>query len=314
MSLKSNFSNIHLNSPLTPPRNLIILHRRTSLIREYRVFRRRRLKTNRIFVVRNQLGPLQFENLFENLVSQFPSVNSLDLIAPALGFASGVSLYLSRLKLNHNSEVSDIGEWILFTSPTPFNHFVMLRCPSISFEGSELLEDANKKLVKEDMHFVRLNSGRIQVRDSDGRDCLLEEKLVYQRVCVSTDDGGVISLDWPANLDLTEEHGLDTTLLLIPGTAEGSMDRNIRSFVCECLKRGCFPVVMNPRGCAGSPLTTARLFTAADSDDICTAIQFIDRARPRTTLIGVGWGYGANMLTIIWQKLDRKHLLRLPHA
>ncbi|KAF2304147.1 hypothetical protein GH714_028051 [Hevea brasiliensis] len=123
------------------------------------------------------------------------------------------------------------------------------------------------------------------------------EKLEYQRVCVSTQDGGVISLDWPANLDLREEHGLDTTLLLVPGTAEGSLDENIRSFVCEALSRGFFPVVMNPRGCAGSPLTTARLFTAADSDDISTAIQFINKARPWTSLMGVGWGYGANMLT-----------------
>lgn len=121
------------------------------------------------------------------------------------------------------------------------------------------MEDVNEKLVKEEKHYVRLNSGRIQVKaggvetDSD-----LEEKLEYQRVCVNTDDGGVISLDWPAHLDLEEEHGLDTTLLLVPGSAEGSMDRNVRSFVCEALKRGLFPVLMNPRGCAGSPLTTAR--------------------------------------------------------
>jgi hypothetical protein len=40
-----------------------------------------------------------------------------------------------------------------------------------------------------------------------------------------------------------------------------------------------------------------RLFTAADSDDISTAIEFINKARPWTTLMGVGWGYGANMLT-----------------
>ncbi|KAF5481622.1 hypothetical protein F2P56_002261 [Juglans regia] len=124
-----------------------------------------------------------------------------------------------------------------------------------------------------------------------------EEWLAYQRVCVSTDDGGVISLDWPANLDLNEEQGLDTTLLLVPGTPQGSMDTNVRSFVCEALQRGCFPVVMNPRGCAGSPLTTARLFSAADSDDISTAIQFINEARPCETLMAVGWGYGANMLT-----------------
>ncbi|KAL1371721.1 hypothetical protein AAHE18_01G153200 [Arachis hypogaea] len=54
---------------------------------------------------------------------------------------------------------------------------------------------------------------------------------------------------------------------------------------------------MNPRGCARSPLTTPRLFTAADSDDICIAINYINKARPWTTLMGVGWGYGANMLT-----------------
>lgn len=40
-----------------------------------------------------------------------------------------------------------------------------------------------------------------------------------------------------------------------------------------------------------------RLFTAADSDDVSTAIQFINKERPWTTLMGVGWGYGANMLT-----------------
>ncbi|XP_020536308.1 uncharacterized protein LOC105638006 isoform X2 [Jatropha curcas] len=40
-----------------------------------------------------------------------------------------------------------------------------------------------------------------------------------------------------------------------------------------------------------------RLFTAADSDDISTAVQFINKARPWTSLMGVGWGYGANMLT-----------------
>ncbi|KAI3789934.1 hypothetical protein L2E82_02741 [Cichorium intybus] len=75
------------------------------------------------------------------------------------------------------------------------------------------------------------------------------------------------------------------------------MDESVRSFLYECLKRGCFPIVMNPRGCARSPITTPRLFTAADSDDICTTVQFVNRARPWTTLMGVGFGYGANMLT-----------------
>ncbi|KAI8565318.1 hypothetical protein RHMOL_Rhmol03G0249700 [Rhododendron molle] len=306
MMLNSNFPLPipHLNSPSPPHQSLPILHRRPFQVHHRRTWRRRRLKPNRtaLLVVRSSQfnNPLpHFENLFQNLLSQFPSVNSLDLLAPSLGLASGAALYLSRLNstANPNSPVSEIGDWILFASPTPFNRFVMLRCPSVSFEGSELLENVSDRLMKEERHFVKLNSGRIQVRGGGDDDVLNEKKLVYQRVCVSTDDGGVISLDWPVNLDLTEERGLDTTVLLIPGTAEGSMDSNVRSFAWESLKRGCFPVVMNPRGCAGSPLTTPRLFTAADSDDICTAIQFINRARPWTTLMGVGWGYGANMLT-----------------
>ncbi|KAJ4832380.1 hypothetical protein Tsubulata_022318 [Turnera subulata] len=268
--------------------------------RHLRPNRRRRLKQQQKHAARAKplvLCSASLLNPFQDFISRFPSPISLDLLAPALGLASGVSLYVSRLKKpGAPGDACEIGEWIFFTSPTPFNRFVLLRCPSVSFQGSEFLEDVNEKLVEEDRHFVRLHSGRIYSRGERGGDGL-EDKLEYQRVCVNTKDGGVVSLDWPADLDLNEEHGLDTTLILVPGTAEGSMEENVRSFVVEALKRGFFPVVMNPRGCAGSPLTTARLFTAADSDDISTAIQFINKARPWTTLMGVGWGFGANMLT-----------------
>ncbi|GKU99981.1 hypothetical protein SLEP1_g12751 [Rubroshorea leprosula] len=259
-------------------------------VREFRVYKHRRLKhTRRNLSVHSHLN-WSFDNFFQNL----PSWN---LLTPAFGLASGAALFLSsKRKLASESRECDIGEWILFTSPTPFNRFVIIRCPSISFEGGELMHDVNERLVKEDKHFVRLNSGTmIEVNEGGGGESGSE--LEYQRVCVNTEDGGVISLDWPANLDLKEEHGLDTTVLLVPGTVEGSMDENVRTFVLESLRRGFFPVVMNPRGCAGSPLTTPRLFTAADSDDISTAIQFINKARPWTTLMGVGWGFGANMLT-----------------
>uniref|UniRef100_A0A7N2LMK1 Uncharacterized protein n=1 Tax=Quercus lobata TaxID=97700 RepID=A0A7N2LMK1_QUELO len=42
---------------------------------------------------------------------------------------------------------------------------------------------------------------------------------------------------------------------------------------------------------------TSKLFIAPDSDDISTAIQFINKARPWITLMVIGWEYGANMLT-----------------
>lgn len=234
------------------------------------------------------------------MLSQFPSANSLDLIvAPAVGLASGIAVFFSsrtpKLLSNPKSN-SVIGEWILFSSPTPFNRFVTLRCPSIDFPENEFLENVNEKLVKEDRHYVKLNSGRIidPVKNGDEGD---DENMVYQRLCIGTEDGGVLSLDWPANLDLEEELGFDTATLIVPGTVDGSSESKIRAFVCDCLRRGVFPVVMNPRGCAGSPLTTPRLFTAADSDDISIAVEYITKKRPWTTLMAVGWEYGANMLT-----------------
>ncbi|KAF3567766.1 hypothetical protein DY000_02018817 [Brassica cretica] len=223
----------------------------------------------------------------------------LDSLAPSLaGFASGLAVSLSsrlfgRSDRRQRSVEEVVGEWILFTSPTPFNRFVLLRCSLLSFEG-ELVESLSDRLVKEERHFVTLDRGKIVTAERAAEE---DKRLEYQRICITTEDGGVVSLDFPAELDLREERGMDTTVILIPGTPEGSMDQSVRSFVSEALRRGVFPVVMNPRGCAGSPLTTPRLFTAADSDDISTAIRFLTKTRPWTTLMGVGRGYGANMLT-----------------
>ncbi|XVF35190.1 hypothetical protein REPUB_Repub18cG0124000 [Reevesia pubescens] len=67
------------------------------------------------------------------------------------------------------------------------------------------MEGVNERLVKEDRHFVRLNSGRmIQASKNRGEK---PSEMEYQRVCISTEDGGVVSIDWPANLDLNDEHG-----------------------------------------------------------------------------------------------------------
>ncbi|KAK1280160.1 hypothetical protein QJS04_geneDACA004846 [Acorus gramineus] len=290
-SFRSNYHPLQSHSTSIPLRSLI--PPRNPLLHGFRHRRRRRLKLS-----------ASLEDLVTGFVSQLPSAASLDILAPAVGFVSGVAAHYfsSRLKRADGSdseaEADVVGDWILFTSPTPFNRFVLLRCPTVSFEDrEELLGGANERLVKEDRHFVNLDRGRIPYRCENGGECSEMDKLSYQRVCIGTDDGGVISLDWPAELDLSKELGLDTTMLIVPGTPEGSADPNVQAFVWDSLRHGSFPVVMNPRGCATSPLTTARLFTAADSDDICTAIQFLNSSRPWTALMGIGWGYGANMLT-----------------
>lgn len=211
-------------------------------------------------------GPRFKRHLVNSSIFPPPFDGSVPLDASlASSVASGLAVFLSSRLFGRSLEISDtsrrrrsivddvVGEWILFTTPTPFNRFVLLRCSLLSFD-----DDSDKslsdRLLTAERHFVNLDTGKIIVSAADEKTPPLE----YQRVCITTEDGGVVSLDWPANLDIREERGLDTTVVFIPGTPDGSMDEGVRSFVCEALRRGVFPVVMNPRGCAGSPLTTPR--------------------------------------------------------
>jgi hypothetical protein len=128
----------------------------------------------------------------------------------------------------------------------------------VSFEdGGLLLDGVNDRLLAADRHYVNLSRGSIPQAARGGQGCAPDE-ISYQRLCIPAEDGGVIALDWPENLDLGKEHGLDSTVLVVPGTPEGSMERGVQMFVLDALKSGYFPIVMNPRGCAGSPLTTPR--------------------------------------------------------
>jgi uncharacterized protein len=200
-----------------------------------------------------------------DLIASLPS--SLALIGPA-ALAAAAAVATSFSSWSSSSQTSlppppqesedynacgDVaGEWVLFTSPTPFNRCVLLRCPSVSFEDG--LDGVNERLLTEERHYVNLSRGCIPVvRGGDGA-C----DISYQRICIALEDGGVIALDWPDNLYLDKEHGLDSTVLMVPGTHEGSMERNIKVFVLDALNNGYFPIVMNPRGCGGSPVTTPR--------------------------------------------------------
>ncbi|KAL2613381.1 hypothetical protein R1flu_025073 [Riccia fluitans] len=44
-------------------------------------------------------------------------------------------------------------------------------------------------------------------------------------------------------------------------------------------------------------MNSARVFSAADSDDVQLVVQYISKRRPWATIMGIGWGFGANMLS-----------------
>ncbi|MCO5576781.1 hypothetical protein L7F22_030601 [Adiantum nelumboides] len=275
-----------------------------------------------------ELGPEQSQS--ENLLHHLPAIPAeVSVAAVALLLGTSIGYLISKGVIIEASDGSDAtSEFQLILNSTPFNRFVFTRCPSIKFRGMDAYEGLSKKLTGEGYYVVEIQNASLTRSDQDasggydspffqkdfgwvgrvlldnylsrgqvGKDSNMEEHmLTYQRIFLHTKDGGVLAIDWPSHLELSSEHGLDTTVLLVPGFSNGSKDKGIQEFVQRCVKHGYFPIVLNPRGCGGSPLTTPRLFTAGDSDDVCTAVDFVLKSRPWATMMAVGWGYGADML------------------
>jgi uncharacterized protein len=56
-------------------------------------------------------------------------------------------------------------------------------------------------------------------------------------------------------------------------------------------------VVMNFRGCAGTPITSPQLYSAGHTEDIQQAVWYIRNLYPKAPLVGLGFSLGANVLT-----------------
>ncbi|KAI5073559.1 hypothetical protein GOP47_0011572 [Adiantum capillus-veneris] len=258
---------------------------------------------------------------------------TIEVFSVALLLGTSIGYLISRIgQKEAPGSCEPASEWLLIMNATPFNRFLLMRCPSIKFKDMDVYDGLSKKLTAEGHHVVKIRNASLGISDQDAigdcnspslkkeaewtgrflqsafhhdnlsqgqapKESNIEEHMpTYQRIFLHTKDGGVLAIDWPSHLELSGEHGLDTTVLLVPGLSNGSKEKGIQEFVQRCVKHGYFPIVLNPRGCGGSPLTTPRLFTAGDSDDVRMAVEFVLKSRPWATVMAVGWGYGADML------------------
>ncbi|KAG6555819.1 hypothetical protein Mapa_002459 [Marchantia paleacea] len=219
-------------------------------------------------------------------VSSSSLLYSFTLVTTILGISGAFYAQASRENegKRHNLLESDrtsesgraegFSNWLNLSKPTPFNRFVAARCPSLA---------------------PPLGEGRYS-RNAEPESKQVIDPPEYQRLCLHADDGGTVALDWPSHLDLEKNKELENVLIIIPGSTEGSEEKGICKFTRVAEQRGYFPIVLNPRGCGGSPLTNSRIFSAADSDDVRLLALYIAKQRPWATIMGIGWGFGANML------------------
>ncbi|EIN07419.1 AB-hydrolase YheT [Punctularia strigosozonata HHB-11173 SS5] len=129
------------------------------------------------------------------------------------------------------------------------------------------------------------------------------DKVVYDRKLLRLKDGGTIGLDFTPPVDERTLPEDTPTVVVLHGLTGGSHE----SYVRAILAPACTPVsdrglgyravVINFRGCAGTPLTSPQLYSAAHTDDLRQALLYIAHLYPNAPLMGIGFSLGANVLT-----------------
>ncbi|KAI9499936.1 hypothetical protein GGI25_003266 [Coemansia spiralis] len=137
-------------------------------------------------------------------------------------------------------------------------------------------------------------------------------KVDYERESRTMSDGGTISLDWYPHRS-TDIAGRQPIFIIIPGLGGSSYEYHIRCVVKTLVVAGptssCRVVVMNHRGSARTPLTSAKFYNAYDTADYRDTVQYIKESFPNAPLLGVGFSLGANLLTkYLGEEADRSPL------
>lgn len=132
--------------------------------------------------------PVMTHPLQNFLLEAYSSFHEQALVATII-LAAIIVVATFVARSSDESHLKRLEESLVFVSrPSQFNRFVSMRCPSMSTNLS----------------------AKIQV--------LERADIEYQRMCLHAPDGGIVTIDWPAELDfVAEENQLANTLLLIPG-------------------------------------------------------------------------------------------------
>ena len=102
------------------------------------------------------------------------------------------------------------------------------------------------------------------------------------------------------SLDFVKHHEDDPSkplVIVLPGATGGSHSRYIRAFCTHLSACNFRYVVVNWRGCSGTPVTTPRLVKFSESTDVAFAMTKIRNMYPNCPLLGVGFSMGSNFLT-----------------
>ncbi|KAI9919755.1 hypothetical protein PsorP6_017504 [Peronosclerospora sorghi] len=201
---------------------------------------------------------------------------------------------------------------------TETNKMLLSLCPSISAYLVSVITNILQRLMildPKDRYYPswRLFTGHLQTLrfayDDRG------PKIRYRRQLLQLPDTGVVSLDWALLSDQRQNASTQTmefvsnnwlpnvestrpTAILLPGLTGGSFENYIRKTIARLHQVGWQCLVLNARGCANTPLTTAQLFSSAYTEDLRFVLHELGEryAFASHVFIGVGFSMGSNVL------------------
>ncbi|QRW07497.1 alpha/beta hydrolase family protein [Ceratobasidium sp. AG-Ba] len=162
-----------------------------------------------------------------------------------------------------------------------------------------LVETHCPSLVKDYKPTWWLPGGHIQTLFCVAGNFTAVDEVIYERTLLGLPDGGTLGLDFtPRKEDrvLPPETPILVVLHGLSGGSHESYVRSILSQVCAPTSTGGLgyrAVVVNFRGCAGVPLTSPQFYSAGHTDDIRTALSYIQKTYPLAKLTGLGFSLGA---------------------
>ncbi|KAI0640880.1 AB-hydrolase YheT [Trametes meyenii] len=169
----------------------------------------------------------------------------------------------------------------------PMGDFLRTKCPSLSkgYKPSKLLFN-----------------GHLQTAYSVYGNFADVDRVVYDRKLIRLLDGGTLSLDFTPPDDRCCLPADTPIIVAFHGLTGGSNEAYVRSIIAPATTSsqdgglGYRAVVVNFRGCAGTPVTSEQLYHCGNTDDARQALMYIAQRYPRGRLIGLGFSLGANVL------------------
>ncbi|TFK87292.1 AB-hydrolase YheT [Polyporus arcularius HHB13444] len=129
------------------------------------------------------------------------------------------------------------------------------------------------------------------------------DPIVYERKFLELPDRGIVAVDITPPLHSHPIAEGENVLFVAHGLTGGSHEAYVRAVLSRVTPDrpsgglGFRAVVLNFRGCNGSPVVTPRLYHAGSSDDVRNVILWIYHTFPECRIYGCGFSLGANILT-----------------